>query len=562
VEQQAPQYLVRKDRSHRSIGQALASIWETDSPFQSLGLHRTRAWPKYHRSAPGLFSSFLLHFSVVFLLVRLPVSWFSVQPSKAKELRNDKVVYMLHPLNLADYFPTLKPRGPGGKPGQGSRPDRPPARGGTAFHPSLTIVSNPPRPDNSRQTILQSASPPELKLPFELPLPNILIGTVASPPPVPRPSPPAVPAPKPYVIPVVSPAPAPAPQPPPPALALVPPRNPLPNPVLPVPMPPPPAPPAPPSKAKEATTHAELDTEKTPSGGPGLLSLSVEPVPSAESVALPPGNRQGAFSISPAGGKEGSPGGVPNGDAQGGGSGGKGGAGDASTGLGPGDSGGGGGKGTGEASTGPGSSNKPGGGGGSAAPSENFSISGGTNENKDGVLPSFFSATAVYPVTPPGPRRPAMVVTAGPTGGGGLEVYGVLKGGRIYTIYLPMPGKNWILQYCAHDIPAVSQDREPRSVEIRLDPTVVPPSAVQQFDFHRPAVPDSPPNRREMIILQGVIWEDGTVGELKVYKGLLEAVDQAALAAFGRWKFRPALRSNKPIAVEVLVGIPVVLPAT
>jgi outer membrane biosynthesis protein TonB len=65
-----------------------------------------------------------------------------------------------------------------------------------------------------------------------------------------------------------------------------------------------------------------------------------------------------------------------------------------------------------------------------------------------------------------------------------------------------------------------------------------------------------------MIILRGIIREDGAVSELKILQGLLEAVDQAALAAFGRWKFRPALRADKPIAVEILVGIPMILPAT
>jgi TonB family protein len=155
-----------------------------------------------------------------------------------------------------------------------------------------------------------------------------------------------------------------------------------------------------------------------------------------------------------------------------------------------------------------------------------------------------------------------MVVTAGPAGGGGLQVYGVLKGGKIYTIYLPMPGKNWILQYCAHDSPAASQVQQPRSVEIRLDPGILPPSALEQFDFHRPPMSKSAADAKGMIILQGVIREDGSVGELRVLQGLLETVDQAALAAFSRWKFVPARRSNKPIAVEVLVGIPVILPTT
>jgi len=547
MEQRAPQFLVRKDRSQRSIGQTLAAIWETDPPVQSIGLQHTRAWPKNHRSVPGLFSSFLLHFSLVLLLARLPVSSFLVQPSKAREHRTDQVVYVLHPLNLADYFPTLKPSGPGGKPGQGSRPDRLPARGGTIFHPKLTIISNPPHPDNSRQTIRQPSSPPELKIPYEPRLPNVLVGITTVPPPPPqRPAPPVAPAPKASESPIARPTQAATPPPSAPALALVPLPNPLPNPALPVPPPPPPTPPTQSSKATEATTLGELDARGTPSGVAGLLSLSVEPASSAESVALPPGNRQGAFSISPAGGKEGSPGGVPTGDARGGGSGGNGAGGDASTGLGPGDKGG---------------------GGGSSAvatsvASENVSISGGPNGNKDGVLPSFYAATMVYPVAPPGPRRPGMVVTAGPAGGGGLQVYGVLKGGKIYTIYLPMPGKNWILQYCAHDSSAPRQVRQSSSVEIRLDPGIVPPSAVEQFDFYRPPVSKSDANRQEMIILQGIIREDGSVSELKVLQGLNETVDQAALAAFSRWKFRPAQRSSKPIAVEILVGIPVILPIT
>jgi len=524
-------------KSHRPTSYAGASIWDTDSPVQVISLLGARPWPKDRRSVPSLFSSFLLHVSVVVLLVRLPFSMFSTPP---KQHRNDHLVYMLHPLNLGDYFPTLKPPGRGGKPGQGSRPDRPPARGSTIFHPALTIISNPPHPDNRRQTILQPSSPPQLKIPFEIRLPNILIGTLVPPPPARLLPPPPAPAPKPIVPPTVVPVPAPTP-PSAPKLALVAPTNPLQNPALPVAVPPPPAPPPQPSAAAEAKPLDELDTRRTPSGAGGLLSLSVEPAPSTGTITVPPGNRQGAFSISPAGGKEGSPGGVPNGDAQGGGIGGNGPAGDASTGLGGGNTGG--------------------GGGGNATPGENVSISGEPNPNKDDLLASFFSATTVYPVTPPGPRRAMMVVTAGPVGGGGLEVYRVLKGGKIYTIYLPMPSKNWILQYCAHDGSAGGQDHDPqRSVEVKLEVPIVPPAALEQFDFHRPLVPESVANRKEMIILHGVIREDGSVSDLKVFKGLLGAADQAALNAFSRWKFRPAQRSNKPIAVEVLVGIPVILP--
>jgi hypothetical protein len=151
-----------------------------------------------------------------------------------------------------------------------------------------------------------------------------------------------------------------------------------------------------------------------------------------------------------------------------------------------------------------------------------------------------------------------MVVTAGPAGGGGLHLYGVLKGGKVYTVYLPMPGKSWILQYCAEDNLVRSGISPPTGVVVRLDPGLVPPSPEEQFDFERP--PLSKGRYREMIILHGVIREDGSVDDLRVVQGLLDMVDQASVAAFGRWRFRPALRDGKPVAVEVLVGIPALSP--
>jgi len=555
VEQDAPQILARKGPNQRSFIRALAQIWETDTPFQSIGLHGSQPWPKYHRSAPGFLSSSLLHFSFIFFLCRLPVSKLLAKPEAPEEHHTEHLVYMLHPLTK-DRLPTLKPPGSGGKPGRGNRPERPPARGGRAFHPTLTIISNPPHPDNDRQTIIQSSSPPELKIPKEIRLPNIVIGNVPPPPPVPRPTPPA---PKPIVTHVVIPPRPPATPPTAPVLALVPPRNPLPNPSLPVPLPAAPEPPAPPQPAPEPApqatpgaqptekaevrTLAELDTRTNSAANAGLLSLSVEPAPPTDSVILPPGNRQGAFSISPAGGKPGSPGGVPGGDVLGGGAGGNGPAGDASTGVGSGDKGGG-----GPSSAGAG--NGP-----------DISITGSAAENADGLLPSFFSAAAVFPVAQPGIRRPMMVVTSGPTGGGGLRVYGVLKGKKIYTVYLPMPEKNWILQYCAQDTSGVGQQPERLRVEVKLEIPIAPPAVVEQFDFRRPPLSPSEPHKSETIILQGVIAEDGSVSELKVYKGVGGAVDQAALAAFSRWKFRPAQRESKPVAIEILVGIPIVVPA-
>jgi TonB family protein len=88
----------------------------------------------------------------------------------------------------------------------------------------------------------------------------------------------------------------------------------------------------------------------------------------------------------------------------------------------------------------------------------------------------------------------------------------------------------------------------------RLDHGLVPPDAEKQFDFRRPPVP--PDKADEFIILRGVIREDGSVDKLRLLRGVVPLADQAALAAFARWKFRPALRQGKPVAVEILVGVP------
>ncbi len=540
MQQRAPQFLVLEDRTYRSFRAALAALWETEPPAQSIGLYHSRAWPRDHHPVPGLFTSLLLHFSLVLVLVRVPFFLLQAVPKQqAEEHHAHQIVYVLRPLNLSDYFPAVRPKGLGGKPGQGSLPAHPPARGGAACHSQLTIISNPPRPDNKRQTIVQLSSPPELKIPKDLRLPDVLIGGTLPEPP--KPAPAATPPRHASEVPVMPRIQSTPSMPAAPTLALTAPPNPLPNPLLPM-SPPPPPPAAPPesSKTTEASAIADLGLPVGASRASGLLSLSVEPAPATESVALPPGNRLGAFSVSPAGGKEGSPGGIAGGDARGG-SGGSVTSGDASAGIGPGREGGGGGR--------------------SATLNEGVSING-RGESETGVLPSLFASGLVYPVKPPGPRRAAMVVTAGPAGGGGLQVYGLLKGGKIYTIYLPMPGRNWVLQYCAADDPPSSHPaRSAQGIEIRLDPGVVPPSAEEQFDFHRPAFWKSTPNGKDMIILRGIIREDGSVGELRVLQGLLAAVDQAALAAFSRWKFRPALRSGKPIAVQVLVGIPLILSA-
>ncbi len=541
-----PQFLVRREPRYANWWQALSILLFSGSARvagPSVRFSRNLVESQARLPRRALFASALLHFSIVFLLARLSAFFVSGPVPQTRQGRTQPIYYELRLVNLSKTLPALKPPGPGGRPGTGNQPDRLPALGSTAFHAKLTIVSNPPRPDNTRQTILQPASPPDLRITEELRLPAVLIG-----------NPLAVPKPR-LEIHLRTPARAPVrkeeqSEPPVPTLSAV--QSDLP--VVLVPAIKQPHLPVPPMSALSSarvpmtgnTAAVGLSGgENLPGEAGGVLVIGVDSAAMAQLLALPPGNRYGVFSISPAGGQPGSPGGVPGG-VPGGGSGGAGAGGDASTGAGSGGSGG---------------------GGGGSGPSGVLSISGGTGSGgglgpgtagSAGKLPSV-PAGMVFPVPlVPRMRKNSLIVFTGPVGGGGLPAYGALHGSKIYTIFLPMPGKSWTLQYCVRQSASSEPAPERSRSIVRLSQGVVPPEAEERFDFKR--LPVTEDKADKLILLRGVIRDDGSVDELKIYQGVQREMDEAALAAFGRWKFKPALREAKPIAVEILVGIPARVP--
>jgi TonB family protein len=161
----------------------------------------------------------------------------------------------------------------------------------------------------------------------------------------------------------------------------------------------------------------------------------------------------------------------------------------------------------------------------------------------------------VYPLPSPiGVRHNALVVSAGPMGGGGLDIYGALPCGKIYTVFVLASGKRWSLQYCLKSGTASQPANITQSPIVHTDLPLVPPEAEEQFDFKR--VPLPPEKTHKMIVLKGEIGEDGKVEKVEIYRGLSPEMDAAACLAFSRWKFKPAMRSGKPVSVQILLGIP------
>jgi hypothetical protein len=488
----------------------------------------------------SLTASFLLHCAFVALLIYLP----QALPAKAMAydsppVRTEKIYYRVPLLDAKQTLPRIAPAGPGARPGVGEKPEQIPALGSTASQGNLTIVSKPATPDNNRQTIYQRSSPPDLRIPVEVKLPNMVLGepstTLKSPvkvdPNTARPTQTnrqfAAEA-----------APNVAPENKSPLVTYLDPSASQPKLAIPVA-----------GAAKPTVKTGNGGATGAPNGGvaaPGdgtdLLIVGVDPAPAGSVVALGPGNRWGEFSIAPPGGQPGSPGGSPDGVA-GGGSGGHGTGGDGSTGVGPGGGGGGGGN---SGTTGP------------------VSISGNGGNEAHGALPSALIAAMVYPV--PSAilaklRKNSLVVSAGPIGGGGLGVYRALNCGKIYTVFLPMPGKNWTMQYCQKADNPADATVEKRSTVIHMESPIVPPEpdADSRFDFQRMPVPLDKGSK--LIVLKGALLADGSVADLRIFQGVVPTMDEAARLAFGKWKFKAPMRDGKPIAVDILVGIPAVVPA-
>ena len=420
-------------------------------------------------------------------------------------------------------IPRILPPGPRSMPGIGSDPGRAPAKRATKALGTLFAVSRPRLPDNSHQTILQHIRPPELRIKKDLKLPNIIFAE------------PLVPKPplhfdannvhplrrskrqssdnasllsmldtqKPVAGLLVS------------AISTL---------HLAAPFGAPPAP-LPASRSGETsgdTAAPQLEASRT--NGIDLVILSTDPAGSAASVALPLGNRYGEFSIAPGGSEHGSP-------SE---------AGTGRNGVG----------GNGSTSAGRGTD----GGGGENSGSEGIITLNGDAGRLSDPGPDPVSRM-VYPLpSPTGVRRHSFVVSAGPMGGGGLDIYAVLRCGKIYTVFLTASGRRWSLQYCQESESSHRSADLTRSPIVHTELPLVPPEAEEEFDFKR--VPLPPENAHKIIVLRGEIGEDGKPRNLEVFRGSASEMDAAAQLAFSRWIFKPAMRSGKPVCVQILLGIP------
>ena len=84
---------------------------------------------------------------------------------------------------------------------------------------------------------------------------------------------------------------------------------------------------------------------------------------------------------------------------------------------------------------------------------------------------------------------------------------------------------------------------------------ITQPRPLRKVDPGKP-VDEELAKLRGMVILYAVIGQDGEVDRVRIVRSLNPALDQRAMAALKRWKFKAAYLGKRPIEVQALFGIP------
>jgi len=142
---------------------------------------------------------------------------------------------------------------------------------------------------------------------------------------------------------------------------------------------------------------------------------------------------------------------------------------------------------------------------------------------------------------------------------------------KYYSLSLNMPnlnssGGSWIIRFAAlqkDSIPGSPSSRAaasdpPADGSSQGDPSAADLSAPVATRKVDPAYPLElmRQNVGGTVILYGVIHTDGTVGSVRVLRGVDDRLAQFATEAIAKWKFQPATKNGAPVDVEATFWIP------
>src|SRR5579864_2405117 len=171
-----------------------------------------------------------------------------------------------------------------------------------------------------------------------------------------------------------------------------------------------------------------------------------------------------------------------------------------------------------------------------------ITIQGGEDATADNINPPKFTIEQQAPY--------GMTVVSTASSGGGLEDFGVFHDERIFTVYIPMKrteeeeDPTWTLQYALQD----------NSADNTTGQVLAPMPATREW----PEVPADLQQKyvNRQVVISALVDKEGKVSGVIVKRTPDPRVSTPIARAFGKWTFHPAQVNNQPVAVKVLIGIP------
>ena len=121
------------------------------------------------------------------------------------------------------------------------------------------------------------------------------------------------------------------------------------------------------------------------------------------------------------------------------------------------------------------------------------------------------------------------------------------RGRPSYSLAIDMPNitgasGSWRLQFAEID-GATEQGKLAAPVpRVKVDPRYIREAVEERIEGE--------------VVLHCIIQRDGAIGKLQVVRGIDDRLDAGALTALSKWRFDPARKYGRPVAVEAVVRIP------
>jgi TonB family protein len=196
-----------------------------------------------------------------------------------------------------------------------------------------------------------------------------------------------------------------------------------------------------------------------------------------------------------------------------------------------------------------------------SAPSKPSPVAGDPNKSSSDSANPNLMASVRPPRLTSAPSRPMQPESATKLSEAEREVFG---NRRFYSVTLNMPnlnsaGGSWVIHFAElnHD----SNKHDSSNRDSGSHDSITPAADLSQPAATRKVDPAYPlqlmrENVAGTVILYAIIHADGTVGNVRVLRGVDDRLDQFASQAVVQWQFQPATKNGSPVDVEATFRIP------